>query len=85
MIEEVQKAVIDNDMIVCSALSGNRNFEARIHPNIKMNFLASPMLVVAYAIAGTMDFDMNNDSLGNDQDGNPVFLKRHLAIIYRDQ
>lgn len=75
MIPEVQQAVIDNDMVVCSALSGNRNFEARIHPNIKMNFLASPMLVVAYAIAGTMDFDMNNDSLGNDQNGNPVYLK----------
>ncbi len=75
MIPEVQKAVIDNDMVVCSALSGNRNFEARIHANIKMNFLASPMLVVAYAIAGTMDFDMNNDSLGNDQDGNPVYLR----------
>lgn len=75
MIDEVQKAVIENDMTVCSALSGNRNFEARIHPNIKMNFLASPMLVVAYALAGTMDFDMNNDSLGDDKDGNPVFLK----------
>ncbi|MEO9485358.1 MAG: aconitate hydratase AcnA [Ekhidna sp.] len=75
MIPEVQKAVIDNDMVVCSALSGNRNFEARIHANIKMNFLASPMLVVAYAIAGTMDFDMNNDSLGDDQNGNPVYLK----------
>ena len=75
MIPEVQKAVIDNDMVVCSALSGNRNFEARIHANIKMNFLASPMLVVAYAISGTMDFDMNNDSLGNDQNGNPVYLR----------
>jgi aconitate hydratase len=75
MIPEVQQAVIENDMVVCSALSGNRNFEARIHPNIKMNFLASPMLVVAYAIAGTMDFDMNNDSLGEDQNGNPVYLK----------
>lgn len=75
MIPEVQKAVIDNNMIVCSALSGNRNFEARIHPNIKMNFLASPMLVVAYALAGTMDFDMNNDALGEDQAGNPVYLK----------
>ncbi len=75
MIPEVQQAVIENNMIVCSALSGNRNFEARIHPNIKMNFLASPMLVVAYALAGTMDFDMNNDSLGNDQNGNPVYLK----------
>ncbi|MEL6393326.1 MAG: aconitate hydratase AcnA, partial [Bacteroidota bacterium] len=75
MIAEVQQAVISNDLTVCSALSGNRNFEARIHPNIKMNFLASPMLVVAYALAGTMDFDMNNDSLGNDKEGNPVFLK----------
>lgn len=75
MIPEVQQAVIENNMVVCSALSGNRNFEARIHPNIKMNFLASPMLVVAYALAGTMEFDMNNDSLGNDQDGNPVYLK----------
>jgi aconitate hydratase len=75
MIPEVQKAVIENDLTVCSALSGNRNFEARIHPNIKMNFLASPMLVVAYALAGTMDFDMNKDSLGNDKGGNPVYLK----------
>ncbi|MFK7952861.1 MAG: aconitate hydratase AcnA [Ekhidna sp.] len=75
MIPEVQQAVIDNDMVVCSSLSGNRNFEARIHSNIKMNFLASPMLVVAYAIAGTMDFDMNKDSLGEDQNGNPVYLK----------
>lgn len=75
MIPEVQQAVIENDLVVCSALSGNRNFEARIHPNIKMNFLASPMLVVAYALSGTMNFDMNNDALGNDQDGNPVYLK----------
>lgn len=75
MIPEVQKAVIENNMVVCSALSGNRNFEARIHPNIKMNFLASPMLVVAYALAGTTNFDMNNDSLGNDKNGNPVYLK----------
>ena len=75
MIPEVQQAVIENNLVVCSALSGNRNFEARIHPNIKMNFLASPMLVVAYALAGTMDFDMSNDPLGKDQDGNPVFLR----------
>lgn len=75
MIPEVQQAVIENNLVVCSALSGNRNFEARIHPNIKMNFLASPMLVVAYALAGTMDFDMNNDSLGNDQDGKPIYLR----------
>ena len=75
MMEDVQQAVIENDMVVCSALSGNRNFEARIHPNIKMNFLASPMLVVAYAIAGRMDFDMNNDPLGQDPNGNDIFLK----------
>ncbi len=75
MMPDVQKAVIENDMVVCSALSGNRNFEARIHPNIKMNFLASPMLVVAYAIAGRMDFDMNNEPLGQDPNGNDVFLK----------
>ena len=75
MIKQVQDAVIENDLVVCSALSGNRNFEARIHPNIKMNFLASPMLVVAYAIAGRMDFDMNNEPLGLDPNGEPVYLK----------
>ncbi|MEQ8808876.1 MAG: aconitase family protein, partial [Imperialibacter sp.] len=71
----IQKAVIDNDLVVASVLSGNRNFEARIHPNIKMNFLASPMLVVAFAIAGRVDFDMNNEPLGLDPNGEPVFLK----------
>ncbi|VXD13580.1 aconitate hydratase AcnA [Marinoscillum sp. 108] len=75
MIPEVQKAVIENDLVVCSALSGNRNFEARIHPNVKMNFLASPMLVVAYAIAGRMDFDMNNEPLGTDPNGQEVYLR----------
>ena len=75
MMPEVQKAVIENDLVVCSALSGNRNFEARIHPNIKMNFLASPMLVVAYAIAGRMDFDMNNEPLGIDSNGVEIYLK----------
>ncbi len=69
MMADVQQAVIENDLVVCSALSGNRNFEARIHPNIKMNFLASPMLVVAYAIAGRMDFDMNNEPLGTNPNG----------------
>lgn len=75
MMADVQKAVLENDLVVCSALSGNRNFEARIHPNIKMNFLASPMLVVAYALAGRMDFDMNNEPLGTDPNGDPVYLK----------
>ncbi len=75
MMPEIQKAVIENDLVVCSALSGNRNFEARIHPNIKMNFLASPMLVVAYAIAGRMDFDMVNEPLGTNSNGDEIFLK----------
>ncbi len=75
MMADVQKAVIENDMVVCSALSGNRNFEARIHPNIKMNFLASPMLVVAYALAGRMDFDMDKEPLGQDPNGDDVYLK----------
>ena len=71
----ISKAINDNDLVATSILSGNRNFEGRIHADIKMNFLASPPLVVAYAIAGTIDFDLNNDSLGNDHDGNPVYLK----------
>ena len=71
----IQKAVIENDLIVSAVLSGNRNFEARIHPNIKMNFLASPLLVIAYAIAGRTDFDMNNDALGVNSNGEPVYLK----------
>ncbi len=71
----LSKAINDNDLIATSVLSGNRNFEGRIHADIQMNFLASPPLVVAYAIAGTMDFDLQNESLGNDQDGNPVYLK----------
>ncbi|MBV6645785.1 MAG: aconitate hydratase AcnA [Cyclobacteriaceae bacterium] len=75
MMPEIQQAVIDNDLVVCSALSGNRNFEARIHPNIKMNFLASPMLVVAYAITGRMDFDLNNEPLGTDPNGEAIYLK----------
>ncbi|NQZ75566.1 MAG: aconitate hydratase AcnA, partial [Ekhidna sp.] len=75
MIPSVQKAVIENDLIVSSVLSGNRNFEARIHPNIKMNFLASPMLVVAYALAGHTDFDMNNEPLGQTKNGKDVYLR----------
>jgi aconitate hydratase len=71
----ISSAVKEHDLIATSVLSGNRNFEGRIHSDIKMNFLASPPLVVAYAIAGTVDFDLNNDSLGDDHDGNPVYLK----------
>jgi aconitate hydratase len=75
LIPEVSAAVQQSDLAVVSVLSGNRNFEGRINPDIKMNYLASPPLVVAYAIAGTMDIDLVNDSLGTDEHGNDVFLK----------
>ncbi len=71
----ISKSINDNNLCVTSVLSGNRNFEGRISPDVKANYLASPPLVVAYAIAGTMDFDMNNDSLGKDQNGKDVFMK----------
>ena len=67
--------VNDADLAVCSVLSGNRNFEGRINPDVKMNYLASPPLVVAYALAGTMDVDLQNDPLGEDADGEPVYLR----------
>jgi aconitate hydratase len=73
--EEVSAAVNADDLAVVSVLSGNRNFEGRINPDIKMNYLASPPLVVAYAIAGTMDIDITTDPLGHDADGNPVYLR----------
>ncbi|MEY3408007.1 MAG: hypothetical protein RL038_1068 [Actinomycetota bacterium] len=73
--EEISKAVNAEDLTVVSVLSGNRNFEGRINPDVKMNYLASPPLVIAYALAGTMNFDFENDSLGDDKDGNPVFLR----------
>lgn len=73
--EEIEKAIIDNDLTVASVLSGNRNFEGRIHPLTKANYLASPPLVVAYALAGTVDMDLNKDPLGKDKDGNEVYLK----------
>jgi aconitate hydratase len=72
--EEISKAVNDNDLSVAAVLSGNRNFEGRINPDVKMNYLASPPLVVAYALAGTMDFDFESEPLGQDNDGNDVFL-----------
>jgi aconitate hydratase len=73
--DEVSAAVNADDLAVVSVLSGNRNFEGRINPDIKMNYLASPPLVVAYAIAGTMDIDITTDPLGHDADGNPVYLR----------
>ena len=71
---EISKAVNDGDLAVTAVLSGNRNFEGRISPDVKMNYLASPPLVVAYAIAGTMDHDFEKDALGKDQSGKDVFL-----------
>ncbi|MFJ5262008.1 aconitate hydratase AcnA [Streptomyces sp. NPDC088387] len=73
--EEVSKAVNDHDLAVTSVLSGNRNFEGRINPDVKMNYLASPPLVVAYALAGSMKVDITRDALGTDQEGKPVFLQ----------
>ncbi|GAA1020189.1 aconitate hydratase [Acrocarpospora pleiomorpha] len=73
--EEISAAVQANDLAVTAVLSGNRNFEGRINPDVKMNYLASPPLVVAYALAGTMDIDLNNEPLGSGADGQPVFLK----------
>ncbi len=72
---EVSEAVNEHDLSVVSVLSGNRNFEGRINPDVKMNYLASPPLVIAYALAGTMDFDFENEPLGQDQDGKDIFLK----------
>ncbi len=75
LIPEVSDAVNEADLAVVSVLSGNRNFEGRINPDVKMNYLASPPLVVAYALAGSMTVDLFNDPLGQDQEGNDVFLK----------
>jgi aconitate hydratase len=74
LAEPISKAVADGELVVCSVLSGNRNFEARIHPEVKANYLASPPLVVAYSIAGRMDIDLTTEPLGQDSDGNDVYL-----------
>jgi aconitate hydratase len=75
LTEEVSAAVHENDLAITAVLSGNRNFEGRINPDVKMNYLASPPLVVAYALAGSMDFNFDTDPLGKDNDGNDVFLR----------
>ena len=72
---KIQEEIIERDLYATAVLSGNRNFDGRIHPYAKQAFLASPPLVVAYAIAGTIRFDIETDSLGNDKDGNPIYLK----------
>ncbi|MDF2702456.1 MAG: aconitase, partial [Rubrobacteraceae bacterium] len=73
--EAISEAVNENDLVVASVLSGNRNFEGRINPDVRANYLASPPLVVAYALAGTVDVDLANDPLGYGEDGEPVYLK----------
>src|SRR5881392_4071615 len=73
--EPISEAVSEGELVVCSVLSGNRNFEARIHPEVKANYLASPPLVVAYALAGRMDLDLLNEPIGQDRDGNDVYLR----------
>jgi aconitate hydratase len=71
----IEKAIVENDIVACSVLSGNRNFEARVHQNIKANFLASPPLVVAFALAGSVNKNLSTDAIGKDKDGNDVYLK----------
>lgn len=74
LLPEIEKAIADSDLTVSSVLSGNRNFEGRIHPLVKANYLASPPLVVAYALAGTVDIDLKNDPIGKDKDGKDVYF-----------
>src|SRR5204863_89593 len=71
----IEDAITSNDLIAASVLSGNRNFEARVHQNIKANFLMSPPLVVAFALAGRVDVDLSNDPIGKGSDGKPVYLR----------
>jgi aconitate hydratase len=73
--EPIEQAIREHDLVAVSVLSGNRNFEGRVHAHVKMNYLASPPLVVAYALSGRMDVNLTTDTLGNDRDGNPVYLR----------
>ena len=73
--EPVAEAISEHDIVAAAVLSGNRNFEGRIHPQVKANYLGSPLLVVAYALAGTMTLDLFSEPLGHDRDGAPVYLK----------
>src|SRR5215217_3903250 len=75
LAEEISAAVEENDLVVAAVLSGNRNFEGRINPDVRANYLASPPLVVAYALAGTVDIDLSRDPIGEDEGGNPVYLQ----------
>jgi aconitate hydratase len=80
--DAVEKAVKEGDLIVAGVLSGNRNFEGRIHPYVKANYLASPPLVVAYALAGTVDIDLVNEPIGKDKEGKAVYLKEVWSTYY---
>src|SRR6185312_7954236 len=73
--DPIAKAVVDGDLAVASVLSGNRNFEGRVNPHVRANYLASPPLVVAYALAGNINLNLETDPLGTDKNGKPVFLK----------
>ncbi len=84
MPEHVSAVVRDKNLVVASVLSGNRNFEGRIQSQVRANYLASPPLVVAYALAGKMQIDMTSEPLGTGSDGKPVYLARHLADRTRD-
>ena len=75
LAEEISTAIAESDLVACAVLSGNRNFEARIHPEVKANYLASPPLVVAYALAGRMDLDLTTEPIGQDPDGHDVYLR----------
>ncbi|MDR1828785.1 MAG: aconitate hydratase AcnA [Methylobacteriaceae bacterium] len=75
LLEDVAKSVQENDLVVCAVLSGNRNFEGRVNPDVRANYLASPPLVVAYALAGSLQVDITTEALGVDLDGNPVYLR----------
>lgn len=75
LVPEVEKAIKEGDLVTAAVLSSNRNFEARVHPSIRANYLASPPLVIAFALAGTVDIDFEKQALGKDKEGKDVFLK----------
>ncbi len=78
--DNVAKAVTEGDLVAAAVLSGNRNFEGRVHPQVRANYLASPMLVVAYALAGSINVDLTKEPVGYDKENEPVYLERHLAV-----
>jgi len=73
--DNISKAISAGDLVACSVLSGNRNFEGRVHASVRANYLASPPLVVAFSLAGSVDMDLTKEPIGNDKSGQPVFLK----------